>query len=156
MLFLQSLATDDIEISIADVAKAGVELARFQEVVAVKGVTCDLEFTELEKVPVGAERLVYSAHITVGEATFCAIVERPVISEDATSPQRRLGLGSPRIIESYAGTGEVEVLQSQLQADVEREINQSNLTLGIADIQPAFEGSEIRIYGSPGFDRADI
>lgn len=154
LLCLQSLATDEIEISIAEVAEAAGELWRFQEIVAVNGATCDLEFTDIERVPVGAERLIYSARVAVGSVRFFAIVERPVISEDATGPQRRFGLGQPRVVESYAVTGEAEALEKQMQADFEREINQSNLTLGILDIRPAFEGREIRIYGSPGFDRA--
>ncbi|AZO24393.1 hypothetical protein EJ070_29355 [Mesorhizobium sp. M1E.F.Ca.ET.045.02.1.1] len=151
--FLRSLSTDDVELSIADVVRASAELGRFQEIAAVRGVACTLEFTDVERVPVGAERLLYSAQVTVGSATFFAIVERPVIREDATGPQKHFALGDPRIIESYAATG--DGLEQQFQADFEREINQSFLTLGVADIRPAFEGHEIRIYGSPGFDRLD-
>ncbi|MDG4900523.1 MULTISPECIES: hypothetical protein [unclassified Mesorhizobium] len=153
LTFLSSLSEDDLELSIADVVAAAAELARLREIVAVKGVTCSLEFTDVERVPAGAERLLYAAQVAVGTVTFFAIVERRVISEDATGLQRRFELGDPRIVESYAGTG--EGLDQQMQADFEREINQSHLTLGVADIRPALEGREIRIYGSPGFDRSN-
>ncbi|WP_095788741.1 hypothetical protein [Mesorhizobium sp. WSM4312] len=153
LAFLHSLSPDELELSIEDVVAAAPELARLREIVAVKGVTCTLEFTDIERVPVGAERLLYAAQVTVGSVTFFAIVERPVIVEDATGLQRRFELGDPRIIESYASTG--DGLGQQMQADFERQINQSHLTLGIADIRPALEGREIRIYGSPGFDRLD-
>ncbi|MEI9406887.1 hypothetical protein [Mesorhizobium argentiipisi] len=150
--FLHSLVADDISVSIAEIAAASAELRRFREIVAY-GVSCTLEFTDVEGVPLGGERLLYSAQVTVGPATFFAIVERPVLREDQNGEQRHFELGDPRIVDSYAVSG--AAVDEQFQADFEREINQSSRTLGIADIRPAFEGREIRIYTSPGLDRAD-
>lgn len=150
--FLQSIALDDLELSITGVAAASAELLRFREIVGVKGVACTLDFTDIGGVPFGASLLLYSAQVTAGTATFFAIVERSVITERQEGERRYFELGDPRIVESYAVEGGAD---EQFQADFEREINQSSRTLGILDIRPAFEGREIRIYASPGFDPID-